>query len=609
MRLTSPNGPLMVSPDTEISLKLTNSALVPRGSYTLPFTLPWCSHNLEKLNNPERGSRAKHLVQGEEFTIEANGFNERGYSNIVNLSPGDGVELSMLTREGAFWEWAKRTNLRSINIPHESGSMDISIPNFHATLQNYIDAVWPEVDFAFFPIASDLISLDEYNQTANYNVWSERKLCITDYTIWNNPGDLYRNDGADRSSLITPFIYLNAVINWIAGTYGYVVDENFLASTAELRSSVVLNRSYNTTLVGYFVSFSQLLPNVSVMDFLSAVEGMFGCNFYVFSNSKTISIKPWKDYVYSKPTPCHGQLITKEYTDRKSFKLSAKHINSPYISILNRAIDNPFFAFDTQPEPITDNKIYHTAASPNYSTHPNKFVFSIALQSYFRFEWEQNGGTWEYKAKCVHSNFYNRAANPFLEEESLEIKAQLVPMIPVTCRQFYKNGSSNDYFTYTLIVPHFNTWDWIFSNENGVIGLDNQPSPISFAFNRGRQVNIDFGTTLFGKTNFDMPWGSVDIYDKDGDVADGATIAFRFVADGNIHESFYKEKEFFMNNSTAIYEIMHSDSQELLSKKICELLQIDGVNIIIESLDVSITHTGAKVVTAKARGLKPFISG
>jgi|GEM_PF-6916016 len=606
MKITTPAGTLVVNDDTEISLTLTNPFFEEQGSHSLPFSVPYNDHNLKALGNPHRPTNAKKVSRNISGSLEAGSLKTNGVIEVVDVAAGNPVELCIKTREGAFWDWAKNTQLRDINIPHEA--LDLTMAGFQTIKNNYFNNVWPAVDFAFMPLASNFISLDNYKETANYNLWSDRKLCISDYVLWNNPGDLYRND-SDRTSRLSPFVYVNAVLQWIANSFGHIVGENYLGSTDELKSSVLLNRAYNTDVIGGFlINPDNLLPKVTVMDFITTTETAFNCRLMVDSKSKTINIISRQLNLLSSPVKIHGNLSVVELESAKTLEFAAKQVNSPYASVNKRAIDNFFFTYDTQDAPIIDGKIYHSASSPNYTTHPNKFVFSVALQAYFRFEWTQGSGNWEYKASCMHCNLYERKINPLLESKKVDHEMHFAPMVPVTCRQFYKSGENNAYFDFTLIVPFLGEWDWLFSNEDGILGDNEEDAPIVFAFNRGRIVPISFPVTLFDINSFDLPWGSTDVYDKAGAKIATANIAFRFNGDHNLYDNFYKGTEIFYNNQTARLSITNIDKQEFLSKKIHEVLLVDGVKVVLNNVDLSIIDDNVAINSIEGYALKPQIS-
>ena len=53
--------------------------------------------------------------------VEQNGFKERGTLKITDITSSE-IELTLTTREGAFWEWAKVTKLTALEFPSGYGN-------------------------------------------------------------------------------------------------------------------------------------------------------------------------------------------------------------------------------------------------------------------------------------------------------------------------------------------------------------------------------------------------------------------------------------------------------------------------------------------------------
>ncbi|MDD2279473.1 MAG: hypothetical protein PHS05_10475 [Bacteroidales bacterium] len=604
MRITTPNGTLAVNADTEISLTLTNPMFEEQGSHALPFTVPWCEHNLHVLGHPELLSKAERPNIFYSCIVEADGVKENGVFQFVDFSFGDSIELSLIIREGHFWNWAKNENLRDISIP--ISPINTTPATFQFSKNTIFNNIWPEVNYAYTPIATNFLSLDHYKQSGNYGFWAGQKYCISDYILWNNPGDLYRNDST-RTSVVAPQLYLNAVIQWIANSFGYVINENMLSSTDELKSLIILNKAYATNLVeGYVFQPKYLLPNVSVIDFIEAIELEFGCVFTVDSKRKQLNICAIKGKFYKSNKKVEGSLIPIGLTDALSLKFKTNKVSSPYSTTTERAVNNSFFTYETQNAPIIHDKVYVTASTPNYTTHPNKIVFSVALQSYFYMEWVDAGSDWEYKARCIHSNLYDRTINEDFETKTIEPKSVLAPMVPITCRQFYKDGDKDEYFNFEMIVPFFSDWDYLFDFQDGFVGLNKNETPICFAFNRGRIVTVAFPDTLFGIKSFNIPVSSVDVYNRLGTKISAASIALRYAGDYNLYENFYKELEQFYNNKSLKTEIVNYNTEEILDSEITDPALTNGTRYFFNEVKISIKPDGTQVTSASVTPIKCF---
>lgn len=584
MIIKTENGTLQVSNETEIPLVLTNPFFTDQGSHTLPFSIPWCKHNLMVLGLPHR-LNAKKLPLNIECSITTDVISESGFLNILQIEKNISIELSFLTREGLFWKWAKETKLRQINTPNVS--IDITLDNFQNTLDQYIDNVWPDVDFAFFPIARYFRSHDYFDNSDHYNSWAYRKLCISNFQLVNNPGDLYRDD-SDRTDPVSPFIYLNSALTWISNSFGYKIGRNFLASTSELKSIVILNGALNLSYLAYHVNIPNLLPNVSVIEFIQAIENNFCCRFFINGKTKTMDIISFNEIVESFPQSITGNINISQIEKSKSLSISTSKIDSPY-SITNDFAINGLYIYTSSNDIIHDGKISTTLPNPDYITYPRKIVFSIPLQSYFYYDWHEDSKEeeWNYIPACIHSLYHNRETD--LDSNNINLNSSIAPMVPVECRQFYLSGGTAHYFTYTILAPLIDTWDNFFHFEVGLLSENNTKTPICFSFNRGRIDNIPFPINIFNKNSFVLPCGSMDIFLKNGSKIPHTSIALKLAGENNLFDTFYNQLKTLSENSPNILNLSNAKTKDIISKNFFDKLYCDGNHIILDTINISIT--------------------
>lgn len=600
LKILTPNGYLKLGTNIEIPLKITNPLFNDKGSHSLPFTVP-LKPNRALLGFPDSLNNKNAIGAYVDCTIEHTNFFEKGTLKILDISDRE-IELSLTTREGAFWEWAKATKLRRI---YTRPDKEI---NFVNERENYFNNIWPNVEMAFFPVATLFLSLDNFTETESWNPWSYRKLGISEYVLTNNPSDLFRNDyadfanGGDVSGNITGFLYLNEILTWLSYTAGYGIKQNFLSSTEELRRIVVLNNSG----FAYYkeVNYSLLLPNVTVMDFIDAVEKAFGCMFFV-NNRREMNIISIKSIINSKNNQnLNASIKIKTPHTPTSIGIKAERLSSPYTTVLERAVEGTFLSLETKNESLVDGKVYQTNSTPDYINYPKKWVFCVATQTYFIMDWHQNEN-YEYKATCIHSNYHELKASENYDVKNIDCHFKLAPMVPLTCRQFYKNPN-NAYFDISLIAPFFPEWPAEFSYDDNIFSVNNQESPISFAFYRGRIEHVDFPEELFGITEFDLPIGSTDIYKKDGTVINGASIAMRIVKNNGIYENFYRELEQLYLKSLNKIIIENLNPNEILNSSIAGVFNVAGIFILFDEIELTLTSHRVILDSATGFTLKPY---
>lgn len=611
MIIKTNKGTLKVGRDTQISLKLTNAIIGDQGSHSLPFTVPWCNHNLKVLGFLNRHHNANTAPSSIPCTIQAENFFESGSLDIISTAQNQPIELSFITREGAFWKWAKETQLRDINIPDYD--IDLSEESFQATLSNFIDDIWPQVDFAFFPLAiadtKGASFLDTVNDQEIFNNewYADRKHCLANYMLINNPGDLYRNDNSLHEH-VRPIPYTNAILQWIANTYGFRVNDNFLASSEELRRCVTLSASTGYLWSDYHAPLT--LPKVTVMEYISSLEDLFCCRFFINPLSKSINIVSFNQILASDSKNLNANLSITSFIDKKSVSLSASRISSPYTKVDDSFPDidwsDPYNNYDTWDGPITNKRVYISSSGPDWINNPDKIVYSTSQQTYFYFKWHENGDTWEYIPEVIHTNYHD-LKNTDHKSHEVKSKAHFVPMVPVICRQFDKNGESVVFFTYNITTPLLNSWDNNSIHDNGLWRKNESDAPLAFAFNRGRVVNIDFGFTIFGKNDYDMPFASVDLYDENGNELANANIALRFYGEKGLRKTFYENFDKFLEYSNVELDVSHATIKDILAKSLYDKIHCNDLDILLDEIEISISPFETKLFSVKARPLKPVL--
>ncbi len=819
MHIKTTLGTLQINEQTQISLTLTNPFLTDRGSYSLPFSVPWCKHNLKVLGHPDRVYNSKPAASNINCTITTQHFTESGYLNIINVSQTDGIELSFFLREGMFWKWAKETRLRDIKLPsypppisnliahwpfnegagtiaHDisgnnnhgtilgspnwvdgvsgkalelDGTQGVSIANFSmpdittfnlwingnqhtvdqyffnlsqftlrrlpdsdairiaynngtstvgisisdafkdydgeffmltlqlvwatgvlntykngvfhntitlttpvkpdtgtlylgvrsnltlgligiideprifskvlldtemallyskyvkfqlnlrpahakATMAVHIDHSWPDVDFAFFPLVDKFIDYDHITDPDRAYSRASAKSMVSTWNLFNRPGDFYRDDMT--RGMITPFAYVNAVLTWISSTFGYMIKDNFLSSTEELRSLVILNKAilYRGRGAGGTGSpafdYTTLLPDCSVHDFISALEDNFFCRFLINPSRRTIDIISFNQTHESSPIPVNANIHISDFPPQKDLSLSISRIPSPYNTVNDNAIDNPDFEYDETNDVLHHDKVYESETTPNYTTHPRKFYLSIPLQAFFYFTWHQiEDNLYHYKAECIHTYNHDRKAS-LPNPHDIRIKSYIAPMIGVECAQYYFDPNDDPaYFTYTILAPFIHEWGdrFFFKPREGhsaeILSSEAAPSPLVFAFNRGRLLHIDFPTELFGINSYPLPLGSVDVFHFNGNKM-SADIALKLNGDNNLYDNFYRYFAEMLKSSPHKLALSNCEIKDILSRKFHDKLSCQGTHLILDSLDISITPFSTTINTIFCKTLK-----
>lgn len=172
---------------------------------------------------------------------------------------------------------------------------------------------------------------------------------------------------------ISPFIRANYLLKRIFKYFGYDLKENFFTKTAPFNKMVVLNNVIDVLVNGH-IRFEDLLPDVSVLDFLSVFRKKFLCEFVADEGTHTADIIFLKDAIDSKPVADLTRQVTEEPTlsykaasDYKRVVLRSKYqadsdAEDSYDDIKDMVSKNSGAYFDN-----ADGCFYKKGYSGNYS--------------------------------------------------------------------------------------------------------------------------------------------------------------------------------------------------------------------------------------------------
>lgn len=134
-----------------------------------------------------------------------------------------------------------------------------------------------------------------------------------------------------RGYYISPFIRANYVLKRVFKHFGYDLQENFFTQTEPFTKMVLVNNVIDVMVNGH-IRIEDLLPDVSVSDFLSVFRKKFLCEFVSDEGTHQASIIFLKDAVESAPAADLTRQMTEEPTlsyktasDYKRVVLRAKH--------------------------------------------------------------------------------------------------------------------------------------------------------------------------------------------------------------------------------------------------------------------------------------------
>lgn len=249
-------------PDASLSVKLKNSLIVEREEdVTYPFTLP-LSANRHIFNFPD--------------IINNNGF-QRHYSATVMFGPyrmlvgevvitdisDTEIELYVSTDNRSFWGKYSSQYLDEYDLGKETWSYN----SFNTSLKEYKPYVCVQLYDPSFA--------EEGYYEHWYNRWD-----MVDVKLAGSLNGIKNN--------ICPFLRLKEVLRLIFTTAGYRIQQNAMDDISRFEDILIIFRhTFKTSSV---FKYNEVLPHITIKDFLDECKNKFGLAFFVNEADKSVKI-------------------------------------------------------------------------------------------------------------------------------------------------------------------------------------------------------------------------------------------------------------------------------------------------------------------------------
>lgn len=329
--------------DAKLEVERTNPFFNDYGETTSPLDIPASDYNRMILNYPDTfGLRDKMVATN--VSIEDGEYFAQCRQIILSAQHKGNISSSFYINDGSFYSKIQNIKLKSI-------FKDEMIPGC-TTVDECIEFCRSLVggkneNYDIFPVLlTDDSGRDiEYNykilnklgvlkELPNANYWRYKEgggyeyvaapktygvvLCNEgNSTFWNiYPTTEYVNEipiSLDKGYYISPFIRANYVLKRVFKYFGYDLKENFFTKTEPFNKMVLLNNVIDVMVNGH-IRIEDLLPDVSVSDFLSVFRKKFLCEFVSDEGTHTADIIFLRDAIDSAPVADLTRQVTEEPT-------------------------------------------------------------------------------------------------------------------------------------------------------------------------------------------------------------------------------------------------------------------------------------------------------
>ena len=345
----------------KLEVERTNPFFNDYGESTSPLDIPASDYNRMILGYPDTfGLREKMVATN--VSIEDGEYFAQCRQIILSAQHKGNISSSFYINDGSFYSKIQNVKLKSI-------FKDEMIPGC-STIDKCIDFCRSLIggrneNYDIFPV---LLTDDSGKDTGyNYkilNAWGDIKQLkdakywrfkdaggyeyvdapwAWDFCLYNKSDAMFQGEASrteyvneipvslSRGYYISPFIRANYVLKRVFAYFGYELKENFFTRTEPFSKMVLVNNVIDVMVNGH-IRIEDLLPDVSVSDFLSVFRKKFLCEFVSDEGTHTADIIFLREVVDSAPVADLTRQMTEEPTlsykmasDYKRVVLRAKH--------------------------------------------------------------------------------------------------------------------------------------------------------------------------------------------------------------------------------------------------------------------------------------------
>jgi len=331
-------GKLILPGDGSIQVKYSNPLTQTIGSQSVPVSLPYIEENLTVLDHPERIQSRDRYKTSRTAYLQMDPFFQVGKLRLFQCSRAEGLPATFYFGGGSLYSDMSDALLMT-DLPWPTRDPFSGTVTEKATQWlDYLTKVYcKEIteDYDLFPLV--------YSYTANtgayvnvsqvfltwYSLnaltWVSNTQCS--FTAYSVQTEI---DGSEYTTLpvgygVTPFLKVSYVLRKLFAMLGYTLLTNIFDTDPALQHLVELNNTADAIVNGKLQEV-QLVPDMTVKDYLKAVSNRFNVQFVPDCVKKTITVWSWNDALSTAPdmdlTPliCADEKI--EYVDPEPLELT-----------------------------------------------------------------------------------------------------------------------------------------------------------------------------------------------------------------------------------------------------------------------------------------------
>lgn len=314
MRIITAKGEFILPADFEAQLSCYNVMISTAGEQTAPVTLPGVPENMALIDYSNRLDAAYKPLSDLPVTVIDGLFIRQCNLGIHTADEEDGISCTLYFDTGEFYSLVGEQKIATLpwpiyKSPTFGSDTDIQKVTY---LINKLKANDPYEIFVVCPI----LTTQKYKYRITKNMWNSPEVVDIDSVFILNWFDQYHNfldfqdtgfdtpenyqaeyeqqivEGENVINLglgygMTPFLKLSYVLTHIFESYGYSFDTRSIEDGVNEFSGMFILNNVADAIYSGILRFSQLLPDMTIKQFIAEIEKWF-CGKFIF-NSKTKS--------------------------------------------------------------------------------------------------------------------------------------------------------------------------------------------------------------------------------------------------------------------------------------------------------------------------------
>lgn len=467
------NGGVLDLPENiELSIEEVNPIFSDEISSSLPVKVSYTLKNLALLGHPEfLGNMISEVNLPCRITHES--YHCEGVIKFIQVKPDDReIEFSMLLDEVFWYEWAKKTKLKDISWPEAIKVSYAKIGDKHADYKSRIEWV-NKLMISFFELWQ-LTGSKSYNKMLlSYDFCDAAFLSeVSEEIVTNGAEGRYFtyiirkynivNQNSFKVGACTPLLFYRTVLKYLFKDFE-VQGNPFLEG--DLARVFLFNDSITYFEPGDVIDYSNLVPDVTVDEFIKSVEAISGTKVIVDWLMKTVSFVKIKNNLLSTPVKIQSPIkVSINDLETQRFTITTELVDCDYSKThehCNRELleSGKFKTYDTvnYEHTILRNKGDKGKPWETIFEYQEQVIFDKSLQCFGIEKWAFDTDKWMFKREFLSNSHFKKTVGD--GEKEVELKVPGVVHNALTCfnRYFWDSEGEplNLEFHYVLQLPFY----------------------------------------------------------------------------------------------------------------------------------------------------------